>query len=292
MTLHDIGIKGVLAANISDPKHRTGCTVVLFPEGTIASGEVRGGAPATREFALLDPLKTVSRLDAVVLSGGSAFGLRAAEGVVDFCAAAGRGFDTPGGKVPIVVGLSLYDLTEGDGSVRPTAADGRAAAVAAGDRLEIGRVGAGTGATVAKWRGKEHARPGGLGAATVRRDDVVVTAIVAVNAAGEIDDGVAARQIRDGTFEWPPPVAPFAGDAQQNTSIGIVITNAIVDKLGCALIAQSGHNGYARALFPAHTRSDGDALVAAATQECEASLDVVRILATVAVDAAIRSVAT
>jgi L-aminopeptidase/D-esterase-like protein len=280
-----IGVDGVTIGHWSDHEHRTGCTVLLFPEGTVASGEVRGGAPATREFALLEPGRLVERVDAVVLTGGSAFGLAAADGVVDYCAEHERGFDTAAGKVPIVVAMALYDLMEGNALVRPSAREGRLAALAAtsGDTL-VGAVGAGTGATVGKWRGRDHKSAGGLGVASLRRDDLVVAAIIAVNAAGDIDDGVAAGAIAAGTFVWPAPVEPLA----ENTTIGVIVTNAKLDKTGCRLVAQSGHHGLARALFPSHMRGDGDALVAAATGAVEATVDVVRILATVAAEQAIR----
>src|SRR5690606_13189799 len=172
-------VDGVRVGHWTDAEARTGCTVVLLPEGTVASGEVRGGAPATREFALLDPTRMVTRLDAVVLSGGSAFGLAAADGVMAHLADAGIGFETVGGPVPIVVGMSLYDLAVGDPTVRPTARDGRAAVEAAtGGAVETGAVGAGTGATVAKWRGPDHRRPGALVAATRGgRDGLVVAAL-------------------------------------------------------------------------------------------------------------------
>jgi L-aminopeptidase/D-esterase-like protein len=152
-------VEGVRVGHWTDAEARTGCTVVLFPEGTVASGEVRGGAPATREFALLDPTRMVTRLDAVVLSGGSAFGLAAADGVMAHLAEAGVGFETVGGRVPIVVAMCLYDLAVGDPTVRPTAEHGRAAAAGAhGGPVETGRVGAGTGATAPWWR-----RPGEVG---------------------------------------------------------------------------------------------------------------------------------
>ena len=286
-----LGIDGVQIGHWTDVMHQTGCTVVLFPEGTIGSGEVRGGAPATREFALLDPTRLVQRVDAVVLTGGSAFGLASAEGVVDFCAEHDRGFETPVAKVPIVVAMALYDLATGDALVRPSAREGRIAALAAhDDNCEIGRIGAGTGATVGKWRGREHATPGGLGVASIRRDDLVVAVIVAVNPAGDIDDGVAAAAIARGTFEWPTAEEPLA--PAENTTIGVIVTNARIDKVGCQLVAQSGHDGLARSLFPAHTRGDGDALVVAATQRVDATVDVVRILAVVAVEQAVRSVQT
>jgi L-aminopeptidase/D-esterase-like protein len=285
-----LGVDGVLVGHWTDSLHETGCTVVLFPEGTIGSGEVRGGAPATREFALLDPTKMMQRLDAAVLTGGSAFGLASADGVVDFCAEHDRGFVTSAAKVPIVVALALYDLASGDALVRPSPREGRIAAIAAvDDDCEIGRIGAGTGTTVGKWRGREHATPGGLGVAVVRRDDLVVAAIMAVNAAGDIDDGSAADAIAAGTFAWPAPVDPLS--PIENTTIGVIVTNARIDKVSCQLVAQSGHDGLARALFPAHTRGDGDALVVAATQGIDATVDIVRILAVVAVERAVRSVA-
>jgi L-aminopeptidase/D-esterase-like protein len=286
-----LGIDGVRVGHWTDTHHQTGCTVILLPDGTIGSGEVRGGAPATREFALLDPTKIMQQVDAVVLTGGSAFGLAAADGVVDFCAEHDRGFVTPATKVPIVVAMALYDLATGDPLVRPSAREGRLAALdARDDDCAIGRLGAGTGATVGKWRGKDSARPGGLGVAVVRRDDLVVASIVAVNAAGDIDDGGAPEAIANGTFEWPSPIETLA--LAESTTIGVILTNGRVDKVGCQLVAQSGHDGLARALFPAHTRGDGDALVAAATQAIDASVDVVRALAAVAVERAVRSIQT
>ena len=142
-------IAGVRVGHWTDPSAETGCTVVLLPDGAIASGEVRGGAPATRDFALLEPGRIVERLDAVVLSGGSAYGLAACSGVMATLEAVGVGFETTGGVVPIVVGMSLYDLGTGDASVRPGPEQGAAAVAAAtGDTVALGRIGAGAGATV------------------------------------------------------------------------------------------------------------------------------------------------
>ncbi|MBK9179580.1 MAG: P1 family peptidase [Acidimicrobiales bacterium] len=270
-------VPGVRVGHWTDEVARTGCTVVLLPTGTVASGEVRGGAPATREFALLDPQRLVDRADAVVLTGGSAFGLAAADGVMRFCEERGVGFPTIGGPVPIVVGLGLFDLGVGDPAVRPGPAEGYAACVAASaGPARLGQVGAGTGATVGKWRGREHARPGGLGAATVTRGALVVSALLAVNALGEPDDG---------TLHWLPGTEDHVFG---NTTIGVIATNASLDKDGCLLVAQSGHDGLARALLPVHTLVDGDALVAAATAEVRADLDLVRLLAVRAVEAAVR----
>jgi L-aminopeptidase/D-esterase-like protein len=278
-------VPGVRVGHWSDHDARTGCTVVLLPDGTVASGEVRGGAPATREFALLEPGRLVERIDAVVLSGGSAFGLAAADGVMRWLAEREVGFPTVGGPVPIVVGMSLFDLGVGDGTVRPGAEEGRRAAAAAVDGpVGTGPVGAGTGATVHKWAGRDHARPGGLGTATLRAGEVVVSALVAVNAVGAIDDGTRAD-------DPGPPAAGQQAQAErfESTTIGVVATNATLDKAGCHLLAQSGHDGYARSLYPAHTLGDGDAVVACATGQVDADVTHLRALATAVVTAAVRS---
>ncbi|HEX4819598.1 MAG TPA: P1 family peptidase [Acidimicrobiales bacterium] len=278
-------VGGVRVGHWTNEAAQTGCTVVLLPEGTVASGEVRGGAPAAREFALLDPSRTVSRIDAVVLTGGSAFGLSAADGVMRFCEERGIGFPTAGGVVPIVVALGLYDLATGDGSVRPGPDAGYAAceAAAPGD-VALGRVGAGAGATIAKWQGRDHARPGGLGGAVLRHDELTVAALVAVNAYGDI------LQPGDDTPRVPQPPIETAEEAFANTTIGLIVTNAVLTKGQCLLIAQSGHDGMSRALSPAHSTADGDALIAAATGEVAAEVEPVRSLAAVAVERAIRSV--
>jgi L-aminopeptidase/D-esterase-like protein len=259
--------------------------VVLLPEDTPASCEVRGGAPATRELALLDPGALVARVDAVVLSGGSAFGLAAGDGVARWLEARGEGFPTPAGPVPIVVGLSLYDLLEGDPSVRPGPDEGVAACEAAhGGPVEVGQVGAGTGATVDKWRRpRGQARPGGLVTATERQDtqggELLVSVLLAVNAAGAIDDGDMRPVPGHGTFTGG------------NTTIGLVVTNADLDKQGCHTVAQGAHDGLARAVVPPHTRSDGDVLVAAATGSVPANLDLVRWMAVAAVERAVKGLA-
>ena len=279
----DIEIPGVTVGHWTDLDAQTGCTVVRFPEGTVASGEIRGGAPATREFELLDPSRAVDRLDAVVLSGGSAFGLAAADGVVVALEAEGQGFPTAAGIVPIVVGMSLYDLGVGSSSVRPDAESGRTALGAASSDAAAGRVGAGTGATVGKWRGPEHARTAGLGVRVVRSGHLVAAAIVVVNAAGDIDDGTTMAAIAAGELLWP--------DRQQfgNTTIGVVVTNARLTKNDCLTVAQGAHDGLARAIVPPHMRSDGDGFVAAATGAMEAGVDHVRLLAVAAVEQAIRA---
>ena len=297
----EIGVAGVEVGHWTDAEARTGCTVVVLPPGAVASGEVRGGAPATREFALLAPERLVAGIDAVVLAGGSAFGLAACDGVMEVLEAEGRGFAAPHGPVPIVVGMALYDLGVGDPAVRPGAAAGRAAAANRSPTTPTGRVGAGAGATVSKWRGRGQAADAGLGAAVVRRGDLTVTALVAANAAGDPDPG-SLSEITAGSFtgwpEAPPPAASEGFDAPEsadrpghlaNTTLGVVVTNAALDKTGCFWVAQGGHDGLARSFVPAHTRIDGDAVVAAATGEVEAAVDHVRLLAVAAVTAACRN---
>jgi L-aminopeptidase/D-esterase-like protein len=276
-------VAGVRVGHWTDPVARTGCTVVLLPAGTVASGEVRGGAPATRELDLLDPVRTVERVDAVVLTGGSAFGLAAVDGVVRWCEERGVGFPTGAGPVPIVPALALFDLLEGDGSVRPRA-EGYAACLAAADGLvELGRVGAGAGCRIHKWEGPDAVRPGALGSATVAAEGVTVAALVAVNAVGD--------RRRPGDVRIPPPLAAgFAAPEQPtNTTIGVVVTDASLSKVACHVAAQSGHDGLARALDPVHTAGDGDALVVAATGAVVHASGgaIVRTLAAYAVEAAV-----
>ena len=249
-------IEGVRVGHWTDVEAETGCTVLCFPEGSVASGEIRGGAPATREFDLLAPERTVDRIAAVVLTGGSAFGLAAADGVIAYQAEAGIGYPTSAGPVPIVVAMALYDLARGDGSVRPGPEEGRAAARACDEdpdeEVPVGRVGAGTGATVGTWRG---------------------------------------TAVADGTSDaWPKAGATQLG-RRDNTTLGVVVTNVRLSKPECLLVAQSSHDGLARALFPAHTRFDGDAVVAVSTGAFEVgdgAVDTVRVLATAATERAIR----
>lgn len=239
---------------------------------------------------LLDPHRTVEHVDAVVMTGGSAFGLASADGVVAGLASDDRGHETAARPVPIVVGMAVYDLGVGDAMAHPTAVDGHRAYTTADTSFATGAVGAGTGATIGNWRGAEHATPGGFGAATVRAGDLEVTALLTVNALGDINDGSLIASIADGSVTWPTDeVNPFSEPPRTNTTIGVIITNATLTKLDCYLVAQGGHDGMARALVPAHTRADGDALVAAATGQVTASPPRVRLLAAVAVEQAIRN---
>jgi L-aminopeptidase/D-esterase-like protein len=233
-----------------------GVTVVLAPAGTIGSGEVRGSAPATRETDLLAPGRLVDRVDAVVLSGGSAFGLAAADGVVRWLAERGQGYPTSGGPVPIVVGAAIYDLPASGGE-KPGADAGYAAAVAAerGELLASGAVGAGKAATVGKWQGAEYAVPGGVGTASIGLAGCTIGALAVVNALGDVigEDGKVLAGSGRGPETAFPDARPF-----ENTTLVVVATDAPLGRTECFLLAQAGHDGMARALRPAHTRFDGD----------------------------------
>ncbi len=297
----------------------TGVTAVLAPSGTIGSGEVRGGAPAARETALLEPGRLVERVDAVMLAGGSAFGLAAADGVMRFLAERGQGFPTAGGPVPIVVGACIFDLVSSGGEL-PGPAQGYAACVDAergdrriGPRFDHridgsdqgsdqgsdhridGRIGAGRGATVGKWRGGEFAVPGGVGSASVRHGDLVVGALAVVNPAGDVigPDGTVVAGSRA-----PSDVGPFlSSGAAENTTLIVVATNATLTRSEAFLLAQSAHHGLALAVRPSHTRFDGDIAFTLATGELARTdppspavgVDLARLLAVDAVATAVRS---
>ncbi|MFN3339094.1 MAG: P1 family peptidase [Dietzia sp.] len=280
-------LPGVSIGHWTDPTALTGCTVVLLPEGAVASREVRGGAPATRDLDALAPDKAVTTIDAVLLTGGSAFGLAAAEGVMRFLEEAGRGVPTPGGRVPIVPTLALFDLGIGNSKVRPTADNGYSAAAAAtSPRFDVGQVGAGTGAFTSQWRGAENIRAGGIRYAESTLGDLVVGALCAVNAYGDIDTGGTAVDF-DAVANLVPPFE-YASD-RVHTTIGVVMTNARLDKTSCFVVAQGAHDGLSRALTPPHTRYDGDGFVSVATGEVAADVDTVRLMALDAVSRAIRS---
>ncbi len=289
-------VEDVKIGHWTDIGNKTGCTVLHFPEGSIASGEVRGGSPATREFDLLAPERTVKRIDAVVMTGGSAFGLAAADGVVGHLAEAGIGYQTTLGPVPIVVAMALYDLQEGNEKFFPGPNEGRAASVSCGDvgdkGVVTGRVGAGTGATVGTWWEKGYEKFGGLGLETACKDGISVSALFAVNAAGSLNNEITSRSIVDGTFDMWPEFDTSPIEKRTNTTLGVVFTNARLTKLECFLVAQSSHDGIARALFPAHTRFDGDAVVVVSTgtKDFEGEVvDLVRVLATAVTEAAIQN---
>jgi L-aminopeptidase/D-esterase-like protein len=291
-------VPGLEVGHDTLPERPTGCTVVLARRGAVAGVDVRGGAPGTRETDLLDPSNTVQKVHAVVLTGGSAFGLDAAAGVVRYLEEQGIGFDVGVAKVPIVPGAVLFDLSVGDKPhVRPTADSGyRAAQAASTGPVAAGNVGAGAGATIGKIAGLARRMKGGLGSASITLPDgLVVAALVAVNAVGDVldpatgqliagvrtEDGRAladARELlRTGGFR------PLARPGE-NTTIGVVATNAALDKAQARKVAQMAHDGLARAIAPAHTPLDGDTIFALATGVRAGAPDVMTV-GTLAADA-------
>jgi L-aminopeptidase/D-esterase-like protein len=271
----DVG--GLLVGHWRDEAAATGCTVVLTPpDGAVAAASVRGGAPGTRETDLLAPGNLVQRIHAVLLTGGSAFGLNAAAGVMRYLEERTIGFETRGGRVPIVVGAVLYDLGVGDGSRRPGEAEGYAACVAAAaDPPADGSVGAGTGATVAKGAGIERAWKGGVGSAAERlADGTVVAALVAVNAYGDIVDPDSGARIASpraatgGTSETAIEILRRRGSRSgaqfTSTTLAVVATSAPLDRAQLQRVAEMAHAGIARAIEPSHAPGDGDAVFALA----------------------------
>jgi L-aminopeptidase/D-esterase-like protein len=263
----------------TDRRAATGCTVILCEKGAVAGIDVRGGAPGTRESSLLRPETLVQQVHAVFLTGGSAYGLDVGSGIMRYLEERGVGFPYAGATVPIVCGAVLFDLNIGRADVRPTAESGYRACVAAkGGRVAQGSVGAGTGATVAKVRTLERGLKGGIGTAAEHIGDLVVAALVAVNAFGEIVDSATGRVVAGprgapGRFDSTLDVIRAAGPSVvlpvTNTTIGVVATNATLTKTQATAVAQMAHDGIARAVRPAHSPVDGDCIFALAT--CERS---------------------
>lgn len=259
-------VSRVRVGHWTDERARTGCTVVLCPPGTIGSGHVRGGAPGTRETDLLRPGMLVEEVHAVLLTGGSAFGLAAADGVVRWLEERGIGFQAGAARVPIVPAAVLFDLGVGDPAVRPGADEGYLACeAAAGGEVAEGRVGAGTGATVAKLHGPDRAVPGGVGTAALRDEGFTIAALAAVNSVGEIvdDDGAVLAGALPGT-DRPEDEArpPWPGT---NTVLAVVATDASLSRERAHLLSIAAHDGLARAVRPAHTIWDGDTVFSLAT---------------------------
>ena len=279
-------VPGIEAGHYTDLENATGCTVVLCRKGAVGGVDVRGGSPGTRETNLLEPTRRVDQLFAVALSGGSAFGLDAASGVMAWLEEQGIGFRiSPEVIVPIVSSAIIYDLGLVNSRVRPGPSDGRAACHAAStDTLAEGTIGAGTGATVAKTGGTSRAVKGGLGSSVIRfPGGTTVAAVVAVNAIGGIWDYtsgllVAGPRREDGTFDDPvgilldgtPPASPTG---PVNTTIGVVATDAKLSREEANYLARVSHDGLALCIRPCHTIRDGDTMFAMATGESAAQVD-------------------
>jgi len=284
---------GFRVGHWTDAEGGTGCTVILPPPGNVASVDIRGSSPSSRELAHLDPERKLTEVHAVLLTGGSAFGLAAAEGVVDWLAERGIGYQTGVTPIPIVPAAVIFDLSFGSSSTRPGRDAGRAACEAARERdVPIGRVGAGAGATVGKWAGREYLSPGGLGIGRAARDGEEVTAVAVVNAVGDVlaeDGSVVAGTSAPNPRYVPPPTPP---QAPVNTVLALVATQANLEKREVRFLAARGADGITVSVRPAHTRYDGDVVFGVAApdfSERTANLDVLGHLATEAVADAVRN---
>ena len=284
MTLSFSDIPGLQVGHAQDVEAATGCTVVLAKEGAVAGVDQRGGAPGTRETDLLRPMHLVEKVHAVLLTGGSAFGLAAADGVMRWLEEHQLGYDTGVARVPIVPAAVLFDLAVGRTDIRPDAAMGYAACQAAESQANataIGKVGAGTGAMVGHVLGPAGRMPGGLGSAVIELSEgVLVGALMAVNCFGDVLDPatgqiIAGAKLPDGRFADTMQVlkqVPLTGlAAGRNTVIGVVATNATLSKEAANKMAQMAHDGLARAIRPAHTMLDGDTIFTLATGYAQAA---------------------
>lgn len=265
-------VPGVRVGHWTDLEAMTGCTVVVLPEPNVTAGEIRGGAPGSRETALLQTGMSVQQAQAFLLTGGSAFGLAAADGVVRGLTTDGRGHDTGVGiRVPIVPAVVLFDLMHGDPEVRPGPDQGEYAYRAATDApVESGLVGAGTGATAAKWRGFEHMRPGGLGSSATQVGEATVGALVAVNPVGDVFT-VDGEPLTGGD---PVPGAPnLVPSDLNNTTLVVLATDAGLTRVELTRLIVRAHDAIGVCMRPAHTRYDGDAVFAASVGGLEADRD-------------------
>lgn len=275
--------EGVLAGHWSDPVGRTGCTVVLAPAGAVGGVDVRGAAPGTLGTDALRPGTLVQHLHGVLLTGGSAFGLDACAGVMRYLEERGCGYELASVRVPILAGAVIFDLPTGNPLARPDREAGYAACLTATRTPEVGAVGAGTGATVAKGGGGSQARPGGVGVAVGKAGHATVAALMVVNSVGGVFDPESQ--------EWVAPMSAWDRASGlvpgANTTIGVVATDATLTKEQANRIATVAHDGIARAIRPSHTMYDGDTIFCMATGAVAAPYDAVEALAADLVGSAI-----
>jgi L-aminopeptidase/D-esterase-like protein len=293
-------VSGIQVGHAQDFEAGTGCTVVMVEKGAVAGVDVRGGAPGTRETDLLDPVNLVQKIHAIYLAGGSAFGLDGAAGVMCFLEERGIGFDTGNVRVPIVSGAVIFDLMIGNPDIRPDREMGYQACLNANNRaVKEGCIGAGTGATVGKYYGISRCMKGGLGTASIQRDDLVVGALVVVNAFGDIINPETG-EILAGTLKKEINqlantnqllinlISSEKGSFLQNTTLGVVATNADLSKAEAKRLSMSAHDGFARCISPSHTLYDGDVIFSLATGEIETDLNRLNSLSAQVVSLAVK----
>lgn len=299
INIHEI--EGFKIGNATDVENATGCTVIIAPEGATAGVDVRGGGPATRETDLLNPKNMVQKIHSVTLSGGSAFGLEASCGVMQYLSEKGIGFEMKDLVVPICCQASLFDLMVGNPKAFPDKAMGYEAAKNSEiNHIESGNYGAGTGACVGKLLGPDCFMKSGLGVYALQSGSVKVGAIVAVNACGDVffpnSDQPIATVLKDGKQLFTEDLMiqmseQLESQCGQNTTIACVITNADLDKAQMNKIASIAHNAYARTIRPVHTSNDGDTIFTMTTNKVPANQDVVGVLAVKALEQAIANAA-
>ena len=291
-------VKGIKVGHCQSEEGMTGCTAIIFEKGAVGGVDVRGSAPGTRETDLLKPGKLVDRIHAVVLAGGSAFGLDAASGVMGCLEEQGAGFDAGIVKVPIVVSAVIFDLNIGNPKIRPDYKMGYTAARnASPEERRQGNIGCGLGATVGKVLGPANAMKSGLGSATLAAGGLIVSAMVAVNSFGDIFDYETGRQIAGvydyekremiNTYSIMKMQSKPLGFPMKNTTIGVVATNAILTKEEANKLAEMAHNGFARSINPVHTMLDGDTIFTMNTNKVKADLNLAGTMASEAVSRAI-----
>ncbi len=287
-------VPGVEVGHYTDREGLTGVTVMTFPEPNVATGEVRGAAPGTREIALLQPGSRIENIQALVFSGGSAYGLASADGVVSALVADGKGHRTINDIiVPIVPTAIIFDLVIGDESARPGPAEGAAAyAARSSGPVAMGNVGAGTGATVAGWRGRDAVRKGGVGSAAVDVGDTVVGALAVVNAVGDVFT-LEGEPLTDGPLVPPIEPKPPSQAELANTTLLAIVTNASLSRTDLMRLNVRGHDAMGACVRPGHTRYDGDIAYAVSCGSLESDPDAVGeaafVAAARAIEAAIRA---
>jgi L-aminopeptidase/D-esterase-like protein len=295
-------VAGIAVGHFTDPRRPTGCSVVIASEGAVAGVDVRGAAPGTRETDLLAPTNLIERVHAILLTGGSAWGLEAATGVMRWLEAQGVGLDIGTARLPLVPAAVLFDLHVGDPAIRPDAAAGyRACELASTQAPAEGNVGAGAGATIGKIFGMNRAMKGGIGTASVTVGGVTVGALIACNALGDVIDPdtaqvIAGARTRNGKSLVDTRRALLRGEAPtpilagSNTTIGVVATDAVITKAQASRLATVAHDGLARSINPVHTMSDGDTLFALGTGRAGTSPGMI-VLCTMAAEATALAVA-
>jgi len=294
-------VTGIRVGHAQNWEAGTGCTVIIIEKGAVAGVDVRGGAPGTRETDLLDPVNMVQKVHAIYLAGGSAFGIDGASGVMEFLEEKGIGFEAGTVKVPIVPGAVIFDLNVGNPTIRPDREMGYQACLDADEQIvKEGCIGAGTGATVGKYYGISRCMKGGIGTASIQVNDLVVGALVVVNAFGDIINPETG-EILAGTLNTEKnqfihtnrllmnSVSIDSDPFLQNTTLGVVATNADLNKAEAKRLSMSAHDGFARCILPSHTLYDGDTVFSLATGMVKTDINKLNALSAHVVSLAIQN---